>query len=130
MSPRRFHARSVALLAIVATGARAGRAGAQDRLPSMPGYDRYLQMLPAYQGAVRLGSVRLRHGGGEDAALGAQLLGETLQGCHETSAKAAAAASTVRAMCSAVWAVDGNQASNCEAGGYTPRASRARHQAP
>ncbi|AHG88909.1 peptidase S9B dipeptidylpeptidase IV domain protein [Gemmatirosa kalamazoonensis] len=52
MSPRRFHASSVALLALVATGA-----GAQDRLPSMPGYDRYQQMLPSYQGAVRLGSV-------------------------------------------------------------------------
>ena len=36
---------------------------------------------------------------------------------HATSANAAAAASIVRAMCSLVCAVDGNQASNCEAGG-------------
>ena len=67
--------------------------------------------------------MRLRAGavgddrGGEQAALGAQRLGQALERAHETSANAAAAASTVRAMCSAVCAVEGNQASNCEAGG-------------
>ena len=36
---------------------------------------------------------------------------------HATSAKAAAAASTVRVTCSEVWASDGNHASNCDGGG-------------
>src|ERR1019366_7918244 len=44
------------------------------------------------------------------------------------AAKAAAAASSVRPICSPVWASEGNQASNCEGGGYTPRPSSSRHQ--
>ena len=45
------------------------------------------------------------------------------------AAKAPAAASIVRSTCSGPWASEGNQASNWDGGGYTPRASSARHQA-
>ena len=63
----------------------------------------------------------------EQAALLTQLsrdLPERL-GPHAISANAAVAASRVRSTCSAVCASDGNQVSNCDAGGYTPRASSA-----
>ena len=43
---------------------------------------------------------------------------------------AAAAASSVRSTSSSLCASDGNQASNCDGGGYTPWRSSARHQAP
>src|SRR3954451_1115459 len=77
--------------------------------------------------AVGRGRAGVDDRGRQQAALRAQDVRERL---HATSANAAAAASTVRAMCSGVCAVDGNHASNCDGGGYTPRASSARHQAP
>ncbi len=43
---------------------------------------------------------------------------------------ASAAASRVSSISASVWTSEGTQASNCEAGGDTPAASRARHQAP
>src|SRR4051812_22229434 len=68
--------------------------------------------------AVRLGGAARRHDGlGQQPALLAQRLREALQGTHATSAKAAAAASTVWAMWSDVCASEGNHASNCDAGG-------------
>ena len=68
--------------------------------------------------AVRLGrTARCGYDLGQQAALGPQLRGQALECAHETSLNAAAAASTVRVTCSGVWASDGNQASNCEAGG-------------
>ena len=55
----------------------------------------------------------------EQAALVAHRGGEALQrALHQPiSAKAAAAASSVRSRCAAVCASDGNQASNCDGGG-------------
>ena len=66
--------------------------------------------------------VRRVKGGGEQPALGADLGDERRErpvaAAHEISAKAAAAASSVAVRCAlSVWASEGNQASNWEAGG-------------
>ena len=54
---------------------------------------------------------------GQQPALVAQRGADLVQCGHQSSANAAAAASTVRSMCSLVWASDGNHASNCDGGG-------------
>jgi len=61
----------------------------------------------------RLGPQRL----GQQAALRQQGGAHGAEGQSRTSRKAAAAASTVRSICSGVWASDGNHASNCDGGG-------------
>ena len=65
-------------------------------------------------GAGRRSPHRVR----EQAAFAAQLGGQALERLHaqKTSAKAAAAASTVRSTCSEVWASEGNHASNWDGG--------------
>jgi dipeptidyl-peptidase 4 len=55
------HARAAAVvraaLAVLAVAALPGQSLAQDRLPSMPGYDQYERMAGLRQGAVRLGAL-------------------------------------------------------------------------
>ena len=60
-----------------------------------------------------------RDRGGQQAAAGLHLRGERVEriGHAAISAKAAAAASSVRLTCSGVCASEGNQASNCDGGG-------------
>jgi len=116
--------------AVVLLIALADRLDEQRVLPLVPARARPGGSLGARPGLRRLGfSARKR--GGEQPAHRANLAGERLERVHapDASAKATCAASSVRVTCSSVCASEGNQASNWDGGGYTPRASRARHHA-
>src|SRR5690349_9728958 len=109
------------VLALETAGARAGG-----------GHLGRTRLIERSSAVRRLGEVCSRR-----ATLGmeclAQGLGSVARGSHRRvaiSANASAAASTVRLTSASLWASEGNQASNCEGGGYTPRARRARHHAP
>ena len=63
-------------------------------------------------------AARLRHRVRQQPAAGPHGGGEVGERPHQAiSANAAAAASSVRATCSGVWASEGNHASNCDGGG-------------